>query len=1053
MRLYRVLLALLLIGLAVVGAAPAARAAGPADPAGGAITDSLTVSTFVDEWDPPNAQGALTLCSFREALERVYNNDTTRGCPKLKEGATDIRLELPAGTYKLTRPEALPDLGSGRIITINSTATIDGGKLAGRNTGIFRIVGGALLLLNVTLTNANREFGGALTMGDGLARLTDVKLTDNGMLTGPVITQEGGAINNNVGTLFVVDSTFKGNQAVRGGAVSVKAGNFIGGKFIANQAGTGGAFYVWEFAANPVTVSDLEFINNKSINSGPLVATIDDLLGGGAIANNGNLLLHNVFLRDNKTQQNKGGGALLNMPAAWARLERCAIASNVANFSSSSLSSYGGGILNQGILDLVSCSINNTQANIAGGIYNAAGASAHLFNSTISNNYATDLHGGLVNAHAFFDVNTGGASMLLDHVTMASNTSGSGSAIGNSLYEAQDHSIYLANSIIDSNCSGIVYTYGRSVITGPCNSIPEPQDGGPGAVDQVNVPPANIGILPLTQGASAWAGFRVNNLAGAAALDIGRDDQFGCGNLEISHVDQNLASRPFGACDAGAIEAGANPPQYQSEPAPDQVNFPIVNLSVGEEVAAVEFVVRNTGGGALEYQIIDRNGPYGYETISRDIAQPAQGVLFGGNEAHLSFFCEPHGPGDFFHDFEIRTNLRTHSDYRYTFHCAAAGEEAMASTEREPGATNMDPVEPGDTAHSELAVSNRGSAQDLTVTSALAESQPGFAMNVTPPSQPADGPAAPDAPQAYTLHPGQTLNVDVSCTPSSFGVILNTLRFTTSDPGNPVIDYNLACEGLVPPLPEPLHPGALYANASQVNNVAVSPDGTQVLAAPWANNGLRAYVRNTATGALSSPSTLAVANMGRIYGLAYSPDGTQVYYTSSLGNGLVVAQRSGASLAASQVITIGTKFRCGFLYCPLGSMDDARGVAVSPDNQYVYVAGFDDGTLTIFKRNQTTNTLSPAQIFTRTIQGVNTLGGANRIAISPDGTHVYVTAFTDNTVAVFQRQADGRHTFQHAYKDGAPGFSHLGWPNDVAVSPDGEYVYVTSFGDNALTVL
>ena len=75
------------------------------------------------------------------------------------------------------------------------------------------------------------------------------------------------------------------------------------------------------------------------------------------------------------------------------------------------------------------------------------------------------------------------------------------------------------------------------------------------------------------------------------------------------------------------------------------------------------------------------------------------------------------------------------------------------------------------------------------------------------------------------------------------------------------------------------------------------------------------------------------------------------------------------------------------------------------------------------------------------------------VAVSPDGQHVYVTGGDDDAVAVFSRNATtGELTFVDAEFDDVGGVDGLYRAFGVTVSPDGQHVYVTGGDDDAVAV-
>lgn len=162
--------------------------------------------------------------------------------------------------------------------------------------------------------------------------------------------------------------------------------------------------------------------------------------------------------------------------------------------------------------------------------------------------------------------------------------------------------------------------------------------------------------------------------------------------------------------------------------------------------------------------------------------------------------------------------------------------------------------------------------------------------------------------------------------------------------------------------------------------------------------------------------------------------------------------------------------------CPgvAAGLAGAQAVAVSPDASSVYVAG--EGAVVALARDRATGALYPAVLpSTRACIGSSAsspcagkdgaLGGADALAVSPDGRFVYVGAASTATVSAFVRgrrgvlvpvaqRVRGRYfgCVAGAPLEGAPQprcGAHVQALNGVdalAISPDGHYLYAVSYG-------
>ncbi len=234
-----------------------------------------------------------------------------------------------------------------------------------------------------------------------------------------------------------------------------------------------------------------------------------------------------------------------------------------------------------------------------------------------------------------------------------------------------------------------------------------------------------------------------------------------------------------------------------------------------------------------------------------------------------------------------------------------------------------------------------------------------------------------------------------------------------------------------------------------VLSVIVSPDGKQVYAAGGDDDAVDVFQRDPATGALTLTQTVK-DGVDRVDGLAFasslalSPDGAHLYVTGSRDDAVAVFTRDRTTGA----LTFVEAQKNG-----VGGIDGlkfARGVAVSPDGSFVYVVGQHDNSVVVFRRNALTGWLTFVEALREGVNGVDGLAGPLGLAVSPDGANVYVASGDESAVTVFERDATtGRLTLSDLEKDGAVNLGLAGI-HSVAVSPDGAFVYAAGQSDDAV---
>jgi len=185
-----------------------------------------------------------------------------------------------------------------------------------------------------------------------------------------------------------------------------------------------------------------------------------------------------------------------------------------------------------------------------------------------------------------------------------------------------------------------------------------------------------------------------------------------------------------------------------------------------------------------------------------------------------------------------------------------------------------------------------------------------------------------------------------------------------------------------------------------------------------------------------------VQGLAGVNDVVVSPDGAQVYAAGFNSNSVVAFSRNDTdgSLSFAQSILDGANGADG--------LAGASAVAISPDGTQVYVTGFAEAALAVFNRNAASGTLSYATVYKNGIDSVAGLEGAFDVLVSPDGLYVYVAAVTSDAVAVFSRADTGLLNFIEAQT----GITGMDGPNALAISPEGNQLFVGNANSGNLTV-
>ncbi len=288
--------------------------------------------------------------------------------------------------------------------------------------------------------------------------------------------------------------------------------------------------------------------------------------------------------------------------------------------------------------------------------------------------------------------------------------------------------------------------------------------------------------------------------------------------------------------------------------------------------------------------------------------------------------------------------------------------------------------------------------------------------------------------------------------------------------------------GCISALPIPgCSPGRALLGADVV---VISPDAKNVYAGSFFGNAVAVFTVAEKSGVLTQPSGAAgcIAEaakegcapgvaLGAVEGLAVSRTGSNVYAAAALSNALAVLNRNPETGALTQA----SEGSGCIVDSPLGGcsngveLSGANAVATSPGSEVVYATSLFSNSVTAFAPTTTALGLVQKEGTSGCVVWLRSVGcGFGRamrapegLVVSPDGNSLYAAAFSTGAIDVFNRNPETGNVAQKAGKAGCqaarsvPGCTTaraLRGVSSIAVSPDGNFVYSTSFGSNAVDI-
>lgn len=334
--------------------------------------------------------------------QNAFWNGTSGPKASIKSGATAVTAN---GTVNIA--DGIYNGSNNRDIILNKNMVIkgqstDGTIIDGSSTSrIFVINSGVnISLLNITIRNTQSNTnGGAIQNNGGTLTVNNSKFTGNRATRDDRTNIYGGAIYS-TGTLNIINSTFSNNL--------VQSGR--------NNDAQGGAIY----SSGPLTITDSIFTNNTATSS---AGTQND--DGGAIAAFGTLKITRSTFTNNRAGNVYGGGALMigdnTRSVANVEITESTFTNNTAGFGGAiwinggtannpalitksiftgNSATEGGAIRNWGFLNVIGSDFTGNSATQGAAINNNQGTANINFNRIIGNTGSVEIYRNLGTVNA-----------------------------------------------------------------------------------------------------------------------------------------------------------------------------------------------------------------------------------------------------------------------------------------------------------------------------------------------------------------------------------------------------------------------------------------------------------------------------------------------------------------------------------------------------------------------------------------------------------------------------------------------------------------------------
>ena len=233
------------------------------------------------------------------------------------------------------------------------------------------------------------------------------------------------------------------------------------------------------------------------------------------------------------------------------------------------------------------------------------------------------------------------------------------------------------------------------------------------------------------------------------------------------------------------------------------------------------------------------------------------------------------------------------------------------------------------------------------------------------------------------------------------------------------------------------------------SSVSVFPDDSAVAVTGRVDSSLVLFSRNPATDDLDFEQAIfdeatTAQNLGGASSVVVSQDSNHIYVGAFIDDAITHFVRVGPGLTFDYFSEVVDDLD------GVNGIDGVTSMALSPDGTHLYATGQVDDALAVFQRNSATGALTYLTEYRNGVGGIAGISGASSVLVSAEGTRVVVAGRDDNSVAIFRRDATGELVFLDLLVDGVDGADGLAGVVAMALSSEGADLVVAGRDENAV---